>query len=496
MQLTFDLEKPIFHFSGNGNNMPFSRRDSFSGVIILGASGSGKTTGPGAFMAKKYLSENFGGCVLTSNQDEKDLWIKYCRETNRLNDLIIVEPGGQHSFNFLDYEASNEDRVSYTQNIAKTLKLVIQSVEEKDGGKSDDPFWDNALSQLVFFTIDLCLLAYGKLSVQQIYDVALSAPQKDKKEETGNSKSAFRLAYEAAQKKVNAQAEQFVNGIDKEKAPKPEHFERIILDSVPDARRMKAVDQFFAETFRDLSDKTRSIVLFSFTGFLFNLLQEPIYSLFCHNNSTFSPEDCRNGKIILLNLPLDLYDKSGRDVQILFKYLWQKSMQRTKILPDTRPVFLFVDESQLFLFEGDSLYLTTARKKLIANVFMSQNLPNYYAFMGGGDSRSKEYKVKSLLGNFATKIFACNTCVETNNWASQIIGSGYAEKISQSATMSGNFSSGRSTQYELEPMVRPELFGHLLQGGPPDMIVETYVHRQGKLFDNGHNFKKVIFKQN
>ena len=500
MQHTFDLEKPLFKLSANGNSMPFSIRDSFAGVAIFGASGSGKTTGPGAYLAKNYLSAGYGGCVLTSNQDEKDLWIKYCRDTNRLDDLVIVEPGG-HTFNFLNYLTSHNKQATYIQNIASTLKVVIQSAEEKNGGKSDDPFWENSLSQLVFFTIDLCLLGFNKLSVQEIYEVALSAPQKDRKEEAGGNKSYFRLAYEAAQKKVNALVSQFKEGLneeDRKKFERPENFESMILNGVPDARRMKAIDQFFAETFRDLSDKTRSIVLFSFTGYLFNLLQEPIYSMFCHsqNASTFMPEDSRQGKIILLNLPIDLYEKAGRDVQILFKYLWQKAMQRTKILPDTCPVFLFIDESQLFLMENDSVYLTTARKSLIANVLMSQNLPNYYAFMGGGDSRKSEYKVKSLIGNLATKIFACNTCVETNNWASQLIGSGYTKKDSHSLTVSGNFSSSHSTQYELEPMVRPELFGHLLQGGPENgFIVETYVHRQGKLFDNGHNFKKVIFKQ-
>ncbi|MES1161135.1 MAG: TraM recognition domain-containing protein [Bacteroidota bacterium] len=188
------------------------------------------------------------------------------------------------------------------------------------------------------------------------------------------------------------------------------------------------------------------------------------------------------------------YHNAGRDVQILFKYVWQKAMQRRKPSIDPRPVFLFIDEAQNFLHELDASFLAISRSSFIANIFISQSLPNYYAFMGG-DGNKNEYKVKSLLANLSMKIFCCNTCVDTNLWASELIGDGYTETTSRDVTVSGDFSSSRSMSYELEPIVRPELFGLLRQGGPDEFVVETYVHRQGKLFDNGHNFKKVIFKQ-
>ena len=499
MQQTFDLEKPLFMFSSNDNKSPFSIRDSVAGgVAVFGATSSGKTSGPGAFLARQYMAAGYGGCVLTTKNTDKDDWIKYARATNRLNDLIIVEPGGMAFFDFLSYEASRSKASSYTQNIAETLKVVIRSSEEKSGGKASDPFWENALDQLVFFTIELCLLAYGRLSVRLLHDIALTAPQKGKKPEPGEAKTAFIKAFELAQENVDLQTFQYIDALDrynKEKIKRPENLEPMVLANVPDAMRLKGVDQFFIETYRNLAEKTRSIVSFSWTGFLFALMQDPIYSLFCANSSTFTPEDCWKGKIVLINLPVLEYHKVGRDAQILFKYIWQKAMQRRKPGIDLRPVFLFIDEAQNFLHEFDAEYLSTARSSFIANVFMSQNLPNYYAFMGG-DRYKSEQRVKSLLGNFSTKIFCCNTCTETNRWASEMIGDGYTETTSRDVTVSGNFSSSRSMSYELEPMVRPELFGLLQQGGPDDFIVETYVHRQGKLFDNGHNFKKVIFKQN
>jgi type IV secretory system conjugative DNA transfer VirD4/TraG family protein len=498
MQPAFDFEKSVFRFSSNGNVMPFSIRDSVTGIAVFGSTGSGKTSGPGAFIARHYLAEKFGGCVLTTKSSDRDDWVNYCREADRLDDLIILEPNGKHFFDFLGYEASHSKGHSYTQNIAETLKVVIRSSEQKNSGKSDDPFWENALDQVIFFSIELCLLAYERLSLQQLYDVALSAPQKDERPKSSQGKTAFIKAFELAQFSVQLQTNQFMDALsreNKESIKRPDNFERMVLAGVKDAARLKAVDQFFIETYRNLAEKTRSIVNLSWTGFLFSLMKEPIYSLFCKNASTFTPEDCLKGKVVLLNLPLKKYHKAGRDVQILFKYIWQKAMERRDTSKNTRPVFLFVDEAQNFLHEYDAEYLSTARSSRIANVFMSQNLPNYYAMMGG-DIHKSEHRVKSMLGNLATKFFCCNTCTDTNNWASQLIGSGYTEKTSRNVSVSGEFSSSTNTSYEPEPMVRPEQFCHLRTGGPDNgMNVDTYVHRQGKLFDNGHNFKKVIFKQ-
>jgi len=103
----------------------------------------------------------------------------------------------------------------------------------------------------------------------------------------------------------------------------------------------------------NLSEKTRSIIEFSFSGFLFRLLKDPVYSLFCSKASTVVPEDC-TGKILLINLPVKLYHKVGRDIQVMFKYIWQRAMEKRDIAMNGRPVFLYADESQHFIHEYDA----------------------------------------------------------------------------------------------------------------------------------------------
>jgi len=53
------------------------------GVQIFGTTGSGKSSGSGAFLAKSYLTAGFGGLILTVKIDEKEHWQKYCQETGR-----------------------------------------------------------------------------------------------------------------------------------------------------------------------------------------------------------------------------------------------------------------------------------------------------------------------------------------------------------------------------------------------------------------------------
>jgi len=87
-----------------------------------------------------------------------------------------------------------------------------------------------------------------------------------------------------------------------------------LAEKAPSSKLFESIHQFFFENYKNLSEKTRSIIEFSFSGFLFRLLKDPVYSLFCSKASTVVPEDCFTGKILLINLPVKLYHKVGRDI--------------------------------------------------------------------------------------------------------------------------------------------------------------------------------------
>ena len=92
------LALPLLHWS---HDDAWTLRDAVEGTLILGATGSGKTSGSGRLIARTMLSCGFGGLVLTAKSDERALWEGYCRDTNRLDDLVVVGADGAHRFNFL-----------------------------------------------------------------------------------------------------------------------------------------------------------------------------------------------------------------------------------------------------------------------------------------------------------------------------------------------------------------------------------------------------------
>ncbi|MCR8561038.1 TraM recognition domain-containing protein [Mucilaginibacter sp. BJC16-A38] len=498
----FDLDKPIINFGSETDNISFTIRDSITGCAVFGATGSGKTSG-GKTLALNLLLNNYGGLVLTVKSTDKADWIEYCRLTGRENDLIIIGPGEAHSFNFLEYESKNSSgEQAYTANIAQVLKTVILAGAEKDSGHTGgaDPFWQTASDMLIFHCIDIAMMAYGKVSVQLLYDLVQSLPNSNS-ENVSKPKEAeeneFEKAYKLARKKVLNKIslwEQSLSTAERLQLNENGLYESAFLNAIPDAKLFKLLDQFFCVTYKNLSEKTRSIIDFSFAGWLFQLLREPVYSLFCERPSTVTPEDSIKGKIILIDLPVKLYHEAGRSCQILYKYIWQRAMEKREINAESRPVFLWADEAQNFLHQHDADFQATARSSLIATIYITQNLHCYYSVMGGAKS---EHRVKAFLGTLNTKIFMANADAETNSYASSLIGDAFFEDLSAGVTVAENFSKSRNTSLKLERILRPESFVQLKTGGPlNNYLVEGVLHRQGNRVRKGFNHAKITFDQN
>lgn len=252
----FNLDEII---TGIGDNkaVPWTIGNSVEGLQIFGGIGSGKTSGSGRFFALKYLLKGYGGLVLTVKPDEKDEWIKYCKETGRENDLIVVEPNGKDYFNFLEYESTRTDGKNYSDNILQVLKTVINASEEKANGKNNDPFWENASDMLISNTIDLCLLAYGKVSMELLYNIARSVQNskivafKKRKTKKDNERTEelnhFDKAIILAMKTVRDKTVQYVNTVPIEEQVRMtiSEAERAINDNVPESRIYDAINDFF-----------------------------------------------------------------------------------------------------------------------------------------------------------------------------------------------------------------------------------------------------------
>jgi hypothetical protein len=177
--------------------------------------------------------------------------------------------------------------------------------------------------------------------------------------------------------------------------------------------------------------------------------------------------------------------------------MFQQAVERRDVAKHPVPVFLWADEVQLFVNPYDQIFLTTARSKLVATVFLTQNISNYLAVMGSG--AEAKAKVDSLLGNLSTKIFHANMDAETNEYASRLIGNALlpAGSVSQQVNkfkVDDNRSIGESMV--IQPQVFPREFTTLKSGGKEnDFKVEAIMLVANHLWSNGTNFRLVTFTQ-
>jgi hypothetical protein len=467
-----------------------SWRDAAEGILITGAVGSGKSSGSGSALARAALSLNWGACVTTTKVTDRDDWIRYARDTNRSDSLLIVRPGGPHHFNFADREWNRDGAgAAQTENVTQLLMAGAEIAGARREGGSD-PYWHQSTTQLVRNTVHLTGLATGGVRLADMLAIVRSAPKSiddvRAKDSPWRMESACFQALLAASKSLTTEAQR--------------------LD-------YEATEAYFLSEFADLAPKTRSIITQSFTSLLDPFMRSPLRELFC-TDTTFTPEDAERGKIILLDLPVKEWGEVGRIAQVLFKTSFQRSIERRDIRKSPVPVLLFCDEAQLFLSpSSEETFLQTARASRCVAVYLTQNVANVYSALGG--TPKAQHQAESILSLLSTHIYHTNAG-ETCDWAARRISQtwqmrqganqGYSSNMSQQGgslttdtTTSVNYSDnqGVSLSEQLSFQILPQEFTTLRTGSPRNnMLVDGIIFKPGRIWNaTGTNFMRVTFKQ-
>jgi hypothetical protein len=441
-------------------------------VQIFGGIGSGKTSGSGAALARAYLKAGFGGLVLCAKKDELETWQRYARETGRSDRLIVFDASGEWRFPFLQYEVNRKgEGAGYTENLVRLFTTVHEAMERGKGGAGGDPYWSRAMAQLMRNAIELCMLATGQVSLPLINEVILSAPnspeERDSEAWQDNSKCWELLGIANSKKLTEWELYDYQN-----------------------------TAAFWLKEFCELAPKTRSGVLSMFTSMADTLLRRPFRMLFSEpaEKKNAVPELTHKGFVIVMNLPVKEFGESGRAAQVIYKYMWQQAAERRNINHNPRPIFLWVDEAQNFATEYDMQFQATARSSRACTVYLTQNLPNYYAEMGGAHSK---YRVDSLVGNLQTKIWHSNSDPETNTNAADVIGRVWQARKSEGMSYGGeNVGMSESQQESYDYQVIPQRFTYLRKGGEPNGFnVEAIIFQSGRKWLSGKTYLLSTFNQ-
>lgn len=448
---------------------PFILEDACKGVQVWGMTGSGKSSGSGQMIARSYLRNGFGGLVLCAKPGEADTWHDYCRREDRSDDLIVFSPKSPYRFNFLDSEVNRPGAGgALTENVLQ-LFLTIAEIANRSGGKGggrdDEGYWLRAQQQMLRNAIDLLVIATGRVSVPDLYKVVVSAPTSyDQAASDAWRKSSF--CWKCLQRADANPKEGY-----------RKHDFQIVAD-------------YFLLEFPGISEKTRSIIVSTFTSMADVLNRGALRELFS-TSTNVTPADCLAGKVIVVDLPVKEFAEVGQFAAVIWKYLYQRTVERRDVGVNPRPCFLFADESQLFTTKFDSLFQTTARSARCCTVLLTQNLNNYLAAYGG---ESGEAQAKSLLGNLTTQVVHALADSDTATYIADLIGrrkqfltngsvqhAPYHPIDDFLGDTAGPVTGGYSESFEYE--LQPAELCRMRTGGPANrFLVDALVWRGGQPF--------------
>ena len=437
----------------------FTIADALTGVMVFGATGSGKTSGPGAFLALAYLAYGFGGLVLCAKPGERRQWEEWAALTGRSDDLIIVDKSGKWRFNFLNHEAARPgEGAGLTLNIVALLEEIAQAVAGTTGrGSGDSQFWGDSLRLLITSAVDLCLFAGLPVSMPNLRDIVTSAPVslEEVASEAWQAESACWKAMQAAA------------------ARKAEMSSEALAD-------LKECVTYFTREFPGTSSRTRGIFVLMFAQLTRPFTTRPLRRLFCQETN-ITPEACFDGKIVIVDLPIQEFRLIGRVAALAWKASFQAAVLRRSAAPvgsHLRPVFLWADECQNFITDRDAEYQAVARSAGGCTVYLTQNRESLRRVLGSDDT------VDAFLGNMQCKFF-CQNSGETNEYAAKLLGERWKE-VEHSGISYGSGTGGGHTETAEQRRfyVEPARLATLKKGGPANgREVETVVYNGGIQYD-------------
>lgn len=389
--------------------------DAFEGTQIFGTNGSGKTSGSAAHIAEAMLREGYGGVVLTAKEDELRRWLSYAKRTGREKDVVVIPGkdalGRPRRFNFLAYVLHLNPAVSST-DLAEILVAAARSNRSK---AQFEAYWEGRMMLVASKLIDIARAAASPTisTLRELLSAATDTGSGRWKDYIGRIHKLRRAAGVEVEPEAMANARW--------------HFEQRLI-SVPERQREGFVDPFFMllATFeepivRDLFDPRPSADAASAA----DVYDDDYSALF---DPEVAPDSCyKREKVIIVNLPTNVWREVGKAAQIIYKQVWQYAMRaRFSFLAnpehdpdfvpaDHRPVFFFADEAQQFSVPSDVEFQQFARSARIATVYITQSLSNYTSELG-------YERAHALLANLQTKFFHSNGDPPTNAYAVDLIG--------------------------------------------------------------------------
>ena len=464
--------------SGSPRWLAIPERGLFTGIAILGAVGSGKTSCCMLPYASQILSyqahdpaRRIGGIVLEVKGD-------FCGKIKQLLERHgrgedYVEIGLDSSFR---YNPLHNDLDAYA------LAFSIASLLNNLFGRGKEPFWQQAYTNLVKFIILLHKVAYDYVTLFNVYECAISPPLLEARIHEAEEilgREHVALTPQTFSKHVANLAGlgfRHLPGEGRYVAPStPElrellrgkgisHELRTILDpAYSDADKLsqlEAIKRWFTEDWRRIEPKLRTSIVEGISVFLSLFDDNPkVKRVFC------PPRECykagkndgkqhgtplpsfswliEQGKVCALNFPVGMNPGLAKAIGVMMKLDFERAVLNRVPEIEANPgkhfrqVLFLCDEYQHFATvgendpTGDEKFFSLSRQPKCIPIIATQSLSSLRSALPGETWRT-------LLQTFRTKIFLTLTDDFSARIASELCGREDRLKVSYNLSESGH----------------------------------------------------------
>jgi TraM recognition site of TraD and TraG len=455
-------------------------RGLFTGTIIIGATGAGKTACSMYPFTDQLLGykaqspdDRLSGIILEVKGDFCRQVQKILKTHGRESDYISISLGSEWAYNPLHNEL---DGYSMAIGIANLLNSLF--------GRGKEPFWQQAYTNLVKFTIILHKVCFGYVTLFDVYESAISTRVLERKirqaEETILGKSFLTVSRETFESHARELAEAGFEADDAgqtyrvaDSSAAREVLQKLAIEPIvqrepgPDGidedrkERLEAVKRWYYDDWCNIDKKLQSSVVEGISVFL-SLFDDnpPIKRLFCPPAELYEPgavpfrgkralppirDLLEQGKIVALDFPAGENPGLARAIAVMLKMDFQRAMlnriARMAAKPDKywRPVVFVCDEYQHVATvterepNGDDQFFSLSRQAKCIPIVATQSISSLRSILPGESWRT-------LLQTFRTKIFLTQSDDFSARIASDLCGQENVWKVNYNISESGHDS--------------------------------------------------------
>lgn len=417
-----NLDTPLLQLSSGDH---WTIRDALMHQLVLGTTGSGKTSSTMKCTITAMLTAGFGMLVHVAKPEDAVFIKKLCKQSGRGNSVIeITEHRG--AFNPLAWAMARSGNINDATDMLDHLTEIVRS-SGPAAGKLGDEFWSSSKLAMFRATLPVVWAATGTVRIEDVLALIRTSPASIEqfKDPEWQSNSAFYRYFLRAAERLEQGP---VAGFDDEVA------ERCLAYW----REMAALDA-----------KTLGNIRVTLTTALSRFQSGLLKRMFC-DNSDMVPELLFHGAVLILNVPVQVHGEDGAIAQKIWKFCTQKACLTRHALDKRQsqiPVGIVADEAHNFLYH-DADFLAQCRSALVSVVFATQSIPTIRAKIGGDNAHDR---AEHVISNFNTVVLHSSTCPVTNKWFSEKIGRGLQQRdtYSESHGSGTNWSQtmGQSSQW-------------------------------------------------